>query len=444
MGRVNIINQGILESGTPVKIALENQSLFNFQTKTMVGSHFDYKISENFNLGATVLHLTERPLTQKVNIGDEPISNTIWGLNGSYSKQSQWLTTMVDRLPLIETKAPSQLTVIGEFAHLIPGHSRAIDKEGNAYIDDFEGSETSIDVKHYSAWHLASTPRGYFNEAELNNNREYGYGRSRFAWYQIDQVLLRNVASTPRHLKENPDLQSTPYVYEVYEQDIFPEKENPNGIPTNISVLNVAYYPQERGPYNYDYERVAQDGKLLDPEQRWGGMMREIYSSDFEAANVEFIEFWLMDPYAGMEGEPGGELYFNLGNISEDILKDSRKMFENGLPETDFVNKVDTTVWGRVPIVQSLVNAFDANPESRKFQDVGLDGPRMLVLTVLVTKTNWHSFQEIPMIILIRLRICIMLEISAMLLITGLLRIHLPMTIVISEAESMMKSRMIY
>lgn len=374
LGRVTIINQGILESGTPVKISLENQSLFNFQTKTMVGTHMDYKISENFNMGATLLHLTERPLTQKVNIGDEPISNTIWGLNGSYSEQSQWLTTMVDRLPFLETKAPSQITVVGEFAHLIPGHSRAIDKEGNAYIDDFEGSETSIDVKHYSAWHLASTPRGFFPEAELNNNRAYGYGRAKFAWYQIDPLFLRNKSTTPTHIKENPDLQSNPYVYEVYEQDIFPNKENPNGVPTNISVLNVALYPQERGPYNFDYERIDTEGRLQDPQQRWGGMMREIYSSDFEAANVEFIEFWLMDPYAGMEGRPGGELYFNLGNVSEDILKDSRKMFENGLPSSELIDKVDTTTWGRVPVVQSLVNAFDADPATRKFQDVGLDG----------------------------------------------------------------------
>jgi cell surface protein SprA len=374
LGRVTIINQGIMESGTPVRISLENQSLFNFQTKTMVGSHFDYQVSDNFNMGATVLHLNERPLTQKVNIGDEPISNTIWGLNGSYSTESQLITTLVDKLPFLETKAPSQLTVVGEFAHLIPGHSRAIDREGNAYIDDFEGSETSIDMKHFAAWHLASTPRGFFPEAELNNNREYGYGRAKFAWYQIDPLFLRNRSTTPLHIKENPDLQSNPYVYEVYEQDIFPNKENPNGVPTNISVLNIAYYPKERGPYNYDIDRVDADGSLLDPEQRWGGIMREIYSSDFEAANVEFIEFWMMDPYAGMEGQPGGELYFNLGNVSEDILKDSRKMFENGLPDSEFVEKVDTTTWGRVPVVQSLVNAFNSDPAARKFQDVGLDG----------------------------------------------------------------------
>ncbi len=374
LGRVTIINQGIMESGTPVKVSLENQSLFNFQTKTMVGSHFDYEVSDDFNLGATVLHLTERPLTQKVNIGDEPISNTIWGLNGSYTTESQLLTTLVDKLPFLETKTPSQLTVVGEFAHLIPGHSRAIDKEGNAYIDDFEGSETSIDLKHYSAWHLASTPSGIFPEADLNNNREYGYNRAKFAWYQIDPLFLRNKSTTPQHIKENPDLQSSPYVYEVYEQDIFPNKETENGIPTNISVLNVGYYPRERGPYNYDADNLDEDGFLRNPEQRWGGMMREIYSSDFEAANVEFIEFWLMDPYADMEGQQGAQLYFNLGSVSEDILKDSRKMFENGLPATEEVEKVDTTTWGRVPVVQSLVNAFDSDPATRKYQDVGLDG----------------------------------------------------------------------
>ncbi len=374
LGRVTIINQAIMESGTQVKISLENQSLFNFQTKTMVGSHFDYQVSNNFNVGATILHLTERPHTQKVNIGDEPISNTIWGLNTSYSKEAPLLTTLVDKLPLIETKAPSQLTFVGEFAHLIPGHSRAIDKEGNAYIDDFEGSETSIDMKHYAAWTLASTPRDFFPEAELNNDREYGYGRAKFAWYQIDPLFLRNKSTTPLHIKENPDSQSSPYVYEVYEQDIFPEKENPYGTPTNISVLNVAYYPRERGPYNYDAERIDRNGRLLEPEGRWGGMMREIYSSDFEQANVEFIEFWLMDPYAAREGQNGGEMIFNLGSVSEDILKDSRKMFENGLPTDENVEKVDTTVWGRVPLVQSLVNAFSGGDEARQYQDVGLDG----------------------------------------------------------------------
>ncbi|MCF8391491.1 MAG: cell surface protein SprA, partial [Bacteroidales bacterium] len=374
LGRVTIINQGILESGTPIKISLESNSLFSIQTKTLIGTHLDYRVNDDFSLGATIMNLTERPLTQKVNIGDEPISNTIWGLNTSYRTESQFLTTLVDKIPLIETKEPSSIMFVGEFAHLIPGHSKAIDKDGNAYIDDFEGSETSIDMKSFAAWSLASTPTGSFTEGNLNNDLKYGYNRARIAWYVIDPLFLRDNSLTPDHIKNNEALQSSNYVREVYEKDIFPEKESPNNLPTNISVLNISYYPTQRGPYNYDYTDVNPDGSLRNPEDRWAGVMREIQSNDFEASNIEFIEFWLMDPFVEYPDNSGGDLYFNLGNISEDVLRDSRKSFENGLPSSGTVQQVDTTAWGRVPLVQSLVNAFNNEVSSREYQDVGLDG----------------------------------------------------------------------
>ncbi len=104
LGRVKILNQGLIESGAPLSVSLENNALFNLQTKTLIGTHLDYKFSDNFNVGGTIMHLTERPLTQKVNVGDEPISNTIWGLNTSYRTDSRMLTKWIDKLPLIETK----------------------------------------------------------------------------------------------------------------------------------------------------------------------------------------------------------------------------------------------------------------------------------------------------------------------------------------------------
>ena len=384
-GRVKIINDGLLESQTPIRISLESNQLFSIQTKTLLGTHLDYRFSEDFNVGATILHLTERPLTQKVSIGDEPISNTIMGVNTSYHTESQFLTTVIDKIPFLETKVPSSITFTGEFAHLIPGHSRAIEKQGISYIDDFEGSEIPLDIKSMNAWVLASTPQGQstlFPEAVLNNNLAYGYNRAKLAWYVIDPLFLRNTSITPNHIKSNPDLQSSHYVREVFEKEIFPYKESITGIPTNLAVLNLAFYPDEKGPYNYDLgasgvsSGINNNGKLNSPGSRWGGIMREVPTNDFEAANIQFIEFWLMDPYVENEGHSGGELYFNLGNISEDILKDSRKSFENGLPTTPLVTLVDTTIWGRVPVTQSLVNAFDNDPDSRRYQDVGLDGLR--------------------------------------------------------------------
>lgn len=383
LGRVKIINPGLLESQTPIQVSLESNQLFAIQTKTLLGTHLNYKISDNFNIGGTLLNLNERPLTQKVNIGEEPMSNIMWGLNTSYQTESQLLTNIVDWLPFIETKAPSSIRFTGEFAQLIPGASKAIGKSGTSYIDDFEGSETSIDMKSLNAWVISSVPFGQsdlFPEQQIRNNRITGYNRSKLAWYYIDPLFLRNNSSTPDYIKNNPDYQSSHFVREIFESEIWPNKESPSGIPTNIAVLNLALYPDEKGPYNYDTEPtsytsgVNPDGTLADPETRWGGIMREVQTNDFEAANIQYIKFWVMDPFVEDPEHEGGELYFNLGDISEDILNDSRKGFENGLPSSPEVIDVDTTVWGRVPTKQSLVNAFDNDINSRTYQDIGLDG----------------------------------------------------------------------
>ncbi len=394
LGRVKIINDGILQSGTPIKISLESQSLFNIQTKTLMGTRLDYKFNDNFNLGGTVLKLSERPLTNKINIGDEPINNTIFGFDLTYSHEVPFLTRWADKLPVYSTKEKSTITVEGEFAKLLPGNPGAITKDGVSYLDDFEGSQSSIDMKTLSQWKLASTPQGQptlFPEGifPLDTSLEYGFNRARLAWYNIDPLFWRNDSRTPNHISSDPVTQSNHYSREVLQTEVFPFKSQQNGITQNISVLDLAYYPTERGQYNFDDgtgvgSGIDVNGNLINPTTRWGGIMRKIETTDFESSNVEFIQFWMMDPFDALDGDPnhpGGQLYFNLGDISEDILKDDRKAVENAMPLTaiDYaagvnVNLVDTTVWGRVPTVQALVNAFDNTPSTRPFQDIGLDG----------------------------------------------------------------------
>ena len=382
LGRVTILNQGLLESGTPMRISLESNELYSFETKTLLGTHLDYRINDNFNIGATIMNLTEKPMTNKVDIGDEPVSNTIWGLDGSYSTEVPFITRAVDWFPFLETKEMSTISINGEFAHLIPGHSSAIEKNGISYIDDFEGTKITSDLKAPNAWSISSAPQGQSNmfpEAGLINDLANGYNRARIAWYIVTSDLVSRAA--PDHLLNDLDQRSNHLVREVIEQEIFPFRESQNNIPTPIPVLNIAYYPNEKGPYNFDVDGEAgisagtnQNGELISPESRWGGIMRKIQTNDFEAANIEYLEFWLMDPFVYDTLAVGGDFYINLGNISEDILKDSRKSFENGLPADENIEKVDTTVWGRVPLGQSLVNAFDNNPLARPFQDVGFDG----------------------------------------------------------------------
>lgn len=374
-GRVRIINQALLSSGQPITITIENNELFGVQQKSLYGSRLDYKVNNNLNVGATIMHLSEQPITQKEIVGEESISNTIWGFDANYSANSRMLTRLVDKIPLINTKAPSTVTFNGEFAQLLPGSPSALNfagsKKGTAYLDDFENSRSIIDIKSAIAWQLSGTPQ-MFPESQTFNDLSYGYNRARLAFYNIDPIFYTNTSSV---LTGNTRAElSNHYVRQVLQTEVFPYKQSVTGQPLILPTLDLAYYPTIRGPYNYSTTGVNNDGTLQNPRTRWGGMFRKIETNDFESLNVEFISFWVMDPFIYKPKSAGGDLYFNLGSISEDILKDGRKSLENGLPVDGDLTKVDETTWGRVPRLQPVINAFDNNESSRVLQDVGLDG----------------------------------------------------------------------
>ena len=393
MGTVRIINESLLSSGTPISVSSENSS-FSMMTKRMLGLHLNYEFDPDINLGATFMNLREKPLTQKNNFGDEPTSNSIWGLDFNYRHDVPFITKFIDHLPGIDTKAPSTLTLQAEFAHFIPGMANTGSDDGKVtYIDDFEGAESNIDLKGYSFWHLASTPQDFrsslpmFPETAPGSGLAYGFNRAKLSWYTVSNIFFES--SCPENIDEND--RSHPYARQIYQKEVFPNKSIAAGENTRIFELTLAYYPSEKGPYNYDVaptsfsSGINSQGLLNNPQSRWGGIMRELTYTDFESQNIETIEFWVMDPFIDPatgehdDNHTGGRLYINLGDISEDILRDGRKAFENGLPTgtdaTAFAeNPVDTTIWGRVPKMQAVVNAFDNDESSRHFQDVGYDG----------------------------------------------------------------------
>ncbi|MBC7412094.1 MAG: cell surface protein SprA [Bacteroidia bacterium] len=388
IGRVKIINDAILNSGQQIKASFENNSLFSVTQKSLWGTHMDYNFSKDFVLGGTFLHATERPLTQKINIGDEPISNSIYGFNANYSKEAPWLTRLVDKLPLYSTKDASNITASGEFAQLIPGQSKAI--RGNSYIDDFEGSQSSIDLRNQNSWSLASVPQNQpalFSEAALDSTYS-GFRRAKLAWYVIDPLFYRNDGTTPEHIKNDKAMQSNHYMRSVQETEIFPNKSlTPTQQLTNLQVLDLSYFPEERGPYNFSTNGLGVDGRFANPRNNWAGIQRRLETTDFENANIQYIQVWMMDPfdvkaYQGAHGAnttppTEGYLNFNLGDVSEDVLKDNKLFYENGLPVTtaeQATNITDTSAWGVVPTRQIINNAFDNDPNSRVFQDVGYDG----------------------------------------------------------------------
>ncbi len=392
MGTLRITNESYLQSGTPLNISVESQNLFG-QKKTMFGLNAEYTFNKNFLVGATILNLRERtPDGQvKVNFGEEPINNTIWGMNLSYQRSSRLITKILNYLPFYSSTTDSRIQFNGEFAQFIPGHSRLIGRGNKAelYIDDFEAATTTYDLRLMSMWKLASTPqnqtqRGMFPEADPTAGLEYGFNRARLAWYNIDPIFHdKSYSNSYFDGSIDDDQRSQMYSRRIKVAEVFPNRSVlvNSGEDPYLTVLDLAYYPTERGPYNYDALGVNgissglnRDGTLKNPSSRWGGIMRKLDNTDFESTNVEYVQFWMLDPFLENENSTGGDFYLNLGDISEDILRDGRKSFEHGLPSDGSDNGVDYTIWGRVPVNQSIVMAFDSELKSRRYIDVGLDG----------------------------------------------------------------------
>lgn len=382
MGIVTITNQSIIDSGQSVSVTLENQSLYSTQRKTLLGLDLNYKFSDDFNLGATIMHYSEKSLTEKVNIGDEVVNNTIWGLNAQYNTQFMWLTNLLNKIPTVNAIQPSTLSLQAEFAQLIPHAQESGSNKGSSYIDDFESTQTGIDLRSPYAWFLASTPyessgSALFPEAALSNNVDYGKNRALLNWYYIDRMFTeRNSSLCPGYIKSDAKQMNSPYIREVTSYEIFPGRELTYGESNIIQTLNLSFYPTERGPYNLDATNIDDQGNLLYPEKRWGGIMRKMDNTNFESSNIEYVQFWLLSPFLDPDNDnqSGGDLYFNFGEISEDILKDGLKSYENGIPVDGDDQYMEETVWGRVSSQTSLTYAFDNSGSARGVQDVGLDG----------------------------------------------------------------------
>ncbi len=396
IGKVRILNTAILNSGTPIKVSFEDNTLFGFQTKSMLGMRADYTVNKHLTVGGTYLRMFERPYTQKVNIGDDPINNRMFGLDINYSNEVPWITKMVDKLPMISTKAPSNVTLSAETAAIKPGFARAIkedsesDKGGVVYIDDFEGSAQPINIQSpfigTNGWVMSSIPHNdFFPESGLKDDLLAGVNRAHLSWFRIE---------SGGDIRGDGD-NTNPYTQNISQQEIFPNFTPTNQFGNSFNqILDVVYDPTRRGPYNFDVPGGTtfsaglnnSNGRLLEPETRWAGIMRQLTTNDFQTANIEYIEFWMLSPFldttgadagnpAATNGAMDGYIYFNLGNISEDIMPDSRKFFENGLPGPNTTGRRATkTGWGRVPLTQQITTAFDTDADNRAAQDVGLDG----------------------------------------------------------------------
>jgi hypothetical protein len=374
-GTVRIINPGILSSNIPVNVSFENNLGFGFQERGFRALRLDYMATKNFNLGFSTQRLSERPFFTKTNFGSDPIKNAMYGVDFNYKGELPSITKALNKLPFYKTKAKSYITTYGEAAYLQPGHAQQIGTGGSGlvYLDDFESTRTNIDLRFpFTSWALSSTPMDRFKEGALSDSIDYNKNRARIAWYTIEPVLQdRNSSNNP--MSSNLPALSDPRVRQVFTNELFPNKTT-NITDVQLPTFDLTYYPKDRGPYNYNFKDLNTKGQFVNPTEKWGGIMRALDQTDFETNVIEYVEFWVQNPFLKSPAT-SGKLVLNLGNVSEDILKDGRRFYENGLPTPTLPASIDSSNWGKVPTNPiQVTNAFSNNPDDRKYQDVGLDG----------------------------------------------------------------------
>ncbi len=381
LGTVKIINAGILSSNAAVKVSFENNAGFGIQQRSFTGLRLDYVANKKLTIGTSFVRLSERPFFTKMGYGEDPIKNTMYGGDFSYRSELPGLTRLLDKLPFYSTKAKSFITAYGEGAILKPGHPSQIGSgdQGLIFLDDFEGTRTSIDLRFpFVAWALASTPQGNpkFPEATLTDSIDYNFNRAKLAWYNIEPNLQdRNSPNNP--LRKDLAELSDPRVRQVFTNELFPQRTT-NITDVQAATFDLAYYPTEKGPYNFESRatEINGNGKLSKPAARWGGLMRAIDQTDFETGNIEFTEIWVQDPFIKNPNSKGGKMYLNFGNVSEDILKDGKRFYENGMNTPNIPAAVDSSnTWGKTPVNPiQITQSFSNDPNDRQYQDVGFDG----------------------------------------------------------------------
>ena len=369
-GRVQILDETLKNSNIPIEISTESNSFYSQQKKSFSGINIEHKFNDNFIIGGSLMNLSERSITQKANYGVEPVNNTMIGFNGMYSAEVPFLTRLANKLPNVRTEAQSFISLKAEVAYLHSGTPKnsGYEEIATVYVDDFEGSETNIDIKDTFSWNLSSVPENVNGSDFGINDLRLGHYRAKLAWYNIDPIFYTR--QRPSGI-DNNEL-SKNETRRIFIEEIFPQQDLIEGQSRIQNTLDLSFYPEEKGPYNNNSNTTFSQS----PKKNWAGITRKINSTNFEQANVEFVQFWLLDTFEDNISNENelGTLVFNLGSISEDILKDGKKLYENGLPTLNSQQITNNSNWGVSPVTQSLVYSFDSDTNNRSVQDLGYDG----------------------------------------------------------------------
>ena len=363
------------ESNERIEIIIQEQERSKRKEKSLLGAELNWNPLKGLNIGTTWLSYWENNRRGKVRWGEESLKNMMWDLHAQYSGSSMKPTRWLNDWSGLQLNEPSALSLMLSYAQLHSAYNLP-EGEERIILEDFEKGNQWIDLTYAKIWQLGSLPSPE--------------QRAQMAWFNIDPLLVADgAANQPDHLRADSQQRQHPLVRQVRTQELFPGRDFNPMLPSILTLLNLSYYPQERGAYNVAASQITPSGTTKNSSSLWGSMMAPLPIHDLESSQYSYIEAWILDPFSvGLASE--GTLYIDVGKLKEDILPDGAISFE-------VAEEKKNSAWGKVAILPPQRYGFDHTGMTPiEQQDTGLDG---LLSSEESTHPKYQSYlQEIEKI----------------------------------------------
>lgn len=282
MGTLELISIKAKTANT-IKADYQTGSMFNPDKKVFLGVNGQLQlpfISEKSFIGGTILYQDVKVSENIPRIGQEPYSKVVFDINTNIDLEPVWMTTLVNKLPFVETSVPSSAVLDLEVAHSRMNPN----PDDKAYIDDFENSKVSYTIPS-DVWFQASPP-----DTMLKSNQFYKtppawnyYWFSPKEWDSDNKVPRKEIYNTAKDASSLSQDQS-------------------------VSVLRFDCKPAPSNSIYRDKYRNA-----------WAGIMTPIPLSYAKKDKEKYFE--LLVKVVDAKGKPG-KLKIQMGEMREDLSLD--------------------------------------------------------------------------------------------------------------------------
>lgn len=334
-------------SNERIEVTIQERERVRRKEKSLLGAELTWSPVAGLNMGGTLISYWEDSRRQRIRWGEETVKNKMCGLHANYSIESRKASSWFSDWSGISLREPMRLSAQVSYAQILSDYNMPKGSGEGIILDDFEQGNRYIELTMPQIWQLGSIAKPQL--------------RAMMSWFAIDPTLVREGAlHQPTHLSRDKEQRLHPLVREIRQDEFFPKRDATPLMTQNIPMLNISFYPEERGPYNPESVSI--------PSDMWGSMSFSLPVTDLESERYSYVDVWMLDPFTLDSHAPEGMMYLDLGHFADRVFPDEGIYYEGSEEKQD-------TEWGRRARALPQMYGFDNTGRvPLELQDIGLDG----------------------------------------------------------------------